>query len=54
VFILLVAFGYGAASLVISHFLAGLLMRVDSLHLAGIVFFAFVLIGALAEHKGHV
>ena len=53
-FILLVAFGYGAASLVISHYVASLLMQLDSHYLAGVVGVAFILLGVLAEHKGHI
>jgi len=54
VFVLLVAFGYGAASLAISHFLGNFLMLLDSRFLGIFVISIFVLIGVLAEHKGHI
>ena len=54
VFVLLVAFGYGAASLLLSYVFARVLMQVDNRYLAALVVLAFILIGALAEHKGHI
>ena len=54
VFILLVAFGYGALTLAISHFLAYVLAGTDNLWLSPIVVAAFVLVGFLAEHKKHI
>jgi len=54
IFVLLVAFGYGAVTLMVSHFLAGMLMQLDDRYLSAVIVLAFVCIGALAEHKGHV
>jgi hypothetical protein len=54
IFVLLVAFGYGAANLFASHLLARLLMRLDDHYLAVVILVSFVLISILAEHKGHV
>jgi hypothetical protein len=54
VFVLLVAFGYGAANIFASHLLARMLMQLDSRYLAVVIIVSFVLIGILAEHKGHV
>jgi hypothetical protein len=53
-FVLLVASGYGAASLLISHYLASVLMLLDSHYLGAVIIVAFVLLGILAEHKGHI
>jgi hypothetical protein len=54
VFILVVAFGYGAASLLISYLFARALMQLDNQYLAAVVVLSFILIGVLAEHKGHI
>jgi hypothetical protein len=54
VFVVLVAFGYGAAGLLVSHLLMQILMQVDNRYLALLVVAAFFLIAVLAEHKGHV
>jgi hypothetical protein len=53
-FILLVAFGYGAANLAISHLVARLLARVDDLYLLPLVLLVFITIGTLAEHEKHI
>jgi hypothetical protein len=54
VFILLVVFGYGAASLGISYLFARALMQLDNHYLAAVVVLSFILVGVLAEHKGHI
>lgn len=53
-FVLLVAFGYGAANLAISHLLARMLARIDDLYLFPLVLLAFLGIGTLAEHEKHI
>ena len=54
VFVLLVAFGYGALSLAFAHVLARLLGQIDDLYLAPVVVVTFILIGALAEHRRRI
>jgi hypothetical protein len=54
VFALLVAFGYGAATLLLSSLLARLLVIVDNRYLAVVLLTCFVLVGVLAELKGNI
>ena len=54
VFVGLVAFGYGAASLMIAHLLGRVLMQLDNRYVAVVVLVSFVGLGVLAEHKGHI
>jgi hypothetical protein len=54
VFVLLVAFAYGAATLYLSSLLARGLAWLDDRSLAAVVIVAFVLVGILAEQKGHI
>ncbi len=54
VFILLVAFGYGAAALAISHLVARWLGQVNDPYLALVTLCAFIAAGILAEHKRHI
>lgn len=53
-FVALVAFGYGALNLAISHLLSQVLARADDLWLAPVVIVAFFAVGVLAEHKRQI
>jgi hypothetical protein len=54
IFVLLVAFGYGALSLVIAHFLAQVMGMLNNLLLLPLTVLIFVLIGFLAEEKNQI
>jgi len=54
VFVLLVAFGYGLATVLVSSLVARMLVNVDNRYLACVVLLLFVLVGVLAEHKGNI
>lgn len=53
-FVLLVAFGYGALNLFVSHYLSQTLMLCDDLWLSPIALVSFILIGILAEQKRQI
>jgi hypothetical protein len=54
VFVLLVAFGYGLAGLLVSSLLTRMLVNVDNRYLAAVVLLSFVAVGVLAERKGDI
>jgi hypothetical protein len=54
VFVALVAFGYGLASLLVASVLGRMLVSVDNRYLAGVVVISFIAVGMIAEHKGHI
>lgn len=54
VFILLVAFGYGALGLAMAHVLAKLLAGIPNLYLFASLLLVFILIGIIAEEKKHI
>ena len=54
VFVALMAFGYGLASLWVASVLGRMLVSVDNRYLVGVVFICFVVVGVIAEHKGHI
>ena len=53
-FVLLVAFGYGAVTLLIAHLFARVLASVNNSYLAVLIALTFIVIGMLAEHKRHI
>ena len=54
VFIFLVAFGYGALSLGMSHVLSNLLSKIPNLYLFPSLIIIFILIGIIAEEKKRI
>jgi hypothetical protein len=53
-FVLLVAFGYGALNLFVSHYLSQILILCDDLWLSPLILVAFILIGILAEERRQI
>ena len=54
IFVLVCAFGYGAATVAISMLLAGLLREVGSLYLAPVVIVFLLVVGLLADRKKQI
>ena len=54
VFVLVVAFGYGALNLLVSHYLAQLLGMINNFWLMPLTGLGFLLIGLLAEEKNQI
>ena len=53
-FIALVAFGYGALTLFLSHLMVQCIAKIDDVFLSPILILAFILLGVLAEEKRHI
>lgn len=53
-FVLLVAFGYGALNLAVSHLLSKALMQADDLWLSPVILGVFVGLGVLAEERRQI
>ncbi|MDD4872632.1 MAG: DUF3392 family protein [Kiritimatiellae bacterium] len=54
VFLLVVAFGYGALTLLLTHLLSKLLAEIPNLYLFPSLLLTFVIIGLIAEEKKHI
>ena len=54
VFVLVCAFGYGAATVFLANILANFLNRLDHYSLAPVVLLTFVIIGILAERRNQM